>query len=69
MKDIENRTPNALLRRAQVEKDTGLSIRTIYRRIADRTFPAPVQIGPKSVGWRVCDIDAWLVDPAAYKAA
>jgi prophage regulatory protein len=62
------RTPNAILRRAQVEKETGLSCRTIYRRIAAKTFPAPVQLGANSVGWRVGDIDAWLADPAGYRA-
>jgi prophage regulatory protein len=65
----EERNPNAFLRRLQVEKETGLSCRTIYRRIRDKTFPAPVQIGPHSVAWRVGDIDAWLANPAAYRAA
>ncbi|MEM5341610.1 helix-turn-helix transcriptional regulator [Paraburkholderia azotifigens] len=56
----------ALLRRAHVVAATGLPLSTIYGRIKAGTFPAPVKIGARSVGWRCCDIDAWLADPAGY---
>lgn len=65
---IESRTPNALLRIAQVAHETGLSRSTIYERIRSGTFPASIRLGPKSVGWRVSDIDAFLANPGAYKA-
>ncbi|MEF9385058.1 AlpA family phage regulatory protein [Ralstonia solanacearum species complex bacterium KE056] len=58
----------AILRRKQVEQETGLSRSTIYFRIKLKTFPAAVQLGPRSVGWRRGDIDAFLADPAGYKA-
>jgi prophage regulatory protein len=60
--------PNAfaILRRKQVEAATGLSRSTIYQRIKDKTFPPAIQLGPRAVGWRVGDIDAWLDDPAGY---
>jgi len=58
----------SILRRKQVEAETGLSRSTIYQRIKDKTFPAPVALGPRSVGWRVGDIDAWLANPTGYKA-
>jgi len=57
----------AILRRKQVEQETGLSRSTIYSRIKLKTFPAAVQLGPRSVGWRRGDIDAFLDDPAGYK--
>lgn len=61
-------TALTILRRKQVESATGLSRSTIYQRIKDKTFPPAVQLGPRSVGWRAGDIDAFLADPAGYKA-
>jgi len=62
------RTALAILRRKQVEAETGLSKSTIYARIKAGTFPAPIQIGPRAVGFRAGDIDAFLADPANYRA-
>lgn len=61
-------TALTILRRKQVEAATGLSCSTLYRRIKDKTFPAPVKLGPKSVGWRAGDIDAFLASPSEYRA-
>ena len=38
---------------------TGLSRSTLYRLIADESFPRPVRLGPRAVAWRRSDIDAW----------
>ena len=35
----------------QVEARTGLSRSTIYARVKVGTFPAPVSLGPRAVGW------------------
>lgn len=59
---------NTILRRRSVEAATGLSRSTIYQRIKNHTFPAAIQLGPRAVGWRAGDIDAFLADPAGYKA-
>lgn len=58
----------AILRRKQVEREVGLSRSTIYQRVKDGTFPRPIQIGARAVGWRASDIEKWLVDPVAYRA-
>ncbi|WP_454742189.1 helix-turn-helix transcriptional regulator [Cupriavidus necator] len=58
----------AILRRKQVEQETGLSRSSIYSRIKLKTFPPPVQLGPRSVGWRRGDIDAFLANPSKYRA-
>ncbi|WP_428983266.1 AlpA family phage regulatory protein [Paraburkholderia diazotrophica] len=63
------RPPNAIMRRPEVENETGLSRSTIYQRIKAGTFPMPVQLGARSVGWRIADIEAFLSSPAGYKAA
>ncbi|KWE64935.1 AlpA family transcriptional regulator [Burkholderia ubonensis] len=57
-----------ILRRKQVETATGLSRSTIYQRIKNRTFPAAIKLGSRSVGWRAGDIRAFLADPAGYRA-
>ncbi|PYE23146.1 AlpA family transcriptional regulator [Paraburkholderia silvatlantica] len=62
------RTALAILRRKQVEIETGLSKSTIYARYRAGTFPAPIQLGPRSVGWRLVDIEDFLKNPAGYRA-
>lgn len=61
-------TALTFLRRRQVEAATGLSRSSIYQRIKEKTFPAAVQLGPRAVGWRAGDIEAFLANPAGYKA-
>lgn len=61
--------PNAIMRRIEVERETGLSRSTIYSRVKAGTFPAPVKLGARSVGWRVADIEAFLLAPATYRIA
>ncbi|RDK04486.1 helix-turn-helix transcriptional regulator [Paraburkholderia lacunae] len=62
------KTALTILRRKQVQSATGLSRSTIYARIRNKTFPPAVQLGPRAVGWRAGDIDAFLADPAGYRA-
>lgn len=59
-----------ILRRKQVEARTGLSRSTIYAKFRpnpkrptdyDPTFPTPVSVGAKAVGWIESELDAWLV--------
>jgi prophage regulatory protein len=54
--------PNTLsiLRRKQVEARTGLSRSTIYLRIQEGTFPRPISLGERAVGWLENEIEAWL---------
>ena len=49
-----------LLRLAEVERITGLSRSTIYRKIEDGTFPPPVRPNPGMSRWRKSDIDDWM---------
>ena len=50
----------SILRRKQVEKRTGLSRSTIYLRIQEGTFPKPINLGARAVGWLENEIEAWL---------
>lgn len=49
-----------ILRRKQVEARTGLSRSTIYLRIQEGTFPRPINLGERAVGWVEHEIEAWL---------
>ncbi|MCF3594182.1 AlpA family transcriptional regulator [Rhodobacteraceae bacterium LMO-12] len=49
-----------ILRRPEVEVRTGLSRSTLYAMMAEGTFPKPVKLGKRAVGWREADIAAWL---------
>lgn len=53
-------SPLTILRRKQVEARTGLSRSTIYERVRAGTFPSPVSLGAKAVGWVEDEITAWL---------
>ncbi len=56
----EIKTALSILRRKQVQARTGLSRSTIYLRIAEGSFPKPVSLGARAVGWLESDIDQWL---------
>lgn len=49
-----------LMRRPDVEDVTGLSRSTLYSMMAEGTFPKPVKLGKRAVGWREADIATWL---------
>jgi prophage regulatory protein len=51
---------NVILRLPAVKTSTGLSRSTIYLRIAEGSFPKPVSLGARAVGWLESDIEQWL---------
>jgi prophage regulatory protein len=58
-------TRKRILRRPVVEGITGLRRSTIYAAIAAGTFPKPIHIGARAVGWLENDIDQWLTQRVA----
>ena len=52
-------TPGRLMRRPEVERETGLSCSTIYRMMEEGTFPRPRRIGARAVAWTTSEIEAW----------
>ena len=69
-----------ILRRKQVEARTGLSRSSIYAKLRhnpkrpsdyDPTFPKPVSVGAKAVGWIEAEVNDWLAKriEASRKAA
>ena len=49
-----------ILRLPAVKTVTGLSRSTIYLRISEGSFPAPVSLGGRAVGWIEAEVDEWL---------
>ena len=52
-----------VVRREEVTRLTGLARATLHAKVADGTFPHPVRLGARSVGWRASDISDWLQAP------
>ncbi len=50
----------SILRLPAVKARTGLSRSTIYLRISECTFPKPVSLGGRAVGWIECEVQQWL---------
>lgn len=50
---------NYVLRRADVERATGLPRSTLYELMARGTFPKPIRLGARAVGWLETEIVAW----------
>jgi len=57
---MTKRTDERLLRLRDVKEKTGLGSSTIYRHIANGTFPVPRRLGPNTVRWLESEIDAWI---------
>lgn len=56
-----------ILRRPAVEDLTGLSRSTLYAYMKDGTFPRPVRLGAKAVGWIEGEVLAWIRDRTAER--
>lgn len=49
----------------EVKDKTGLQRSTIYKQIADGTFPKPIALGSRAVGWLEREIDGWIEERIA----
>ncbi|HDZ71329.1 MAG TPA: AlpA family phage regulatory protein [Aurantimonas coralicida] len=59
--------PDRIVRLNTVLARTGLSRSTIYRKIAETTFPAQIRISINGAGWRESDINRWVADPVRWR--
>jgi prophage regulatory protein len=55
-----------IIRLKTVLSRTGLSRSTIYRKIAEGTFPAQLKISTNGSGWHESDINRWIADPVSW---
>ena len=57
----EPNTPfDRIIRKPELLAITGVSAATIYRWIAEGSFPRPVRLGSNSSGWRASHVQDWL---------
>jgi prophage regulatory protein len=57
-----------LVRMRGVIQVTSLSRATVYRRVANGTFPPPVKLSStgRRVAWRCSDIESWIKNPLEW---
>lgn len=63
-----DRRGDSLLRMPEVRRRTGLSATSVYRKMAEGTFPPQVRLGPKMVAWYQSDIETFISDPMGYRS-
>jgi prophage regulatory protein len=51
---------NNILRLPAVMASIGLSRSSIYLRISEGTFPKPISLGGRAVGWLESEIEVWV---------
>ncbi len=49
-----------ILRLPEVRVRVGLSRSSIYAAVSKGTFPKPILLGARSVGWLEVEIEAWV---------
>lgn len=50
-----------IIRLKEVIDCTGLGRSTIYKYIAEGSFPKPVSLGDRSVGWVESEVQDWIL--------
>jgi prophage regulatory protein len=50
-----------ILRLKDVIEKTGLARATVYKHMAAGTFPKPIPLGGRSVGWVDSEVHSWIL--------
>ncbi|NWG52876.1 MAG: AlpA family phage regulatory protein [Hydrogenophilaceae bacterium] len=53
-----------ILRNRDVCEHLGISPATLWRWVRAEHFPAPVKLGPNTVGWPSATVEEWLTNRA-----
>jgi len=56
-----------IIRLKTVLDRTGLSRSTLYRKIAEGSFPRQVPISIHGTGWYESAVNRWIADPKSYR--
>lgn len=65
--DISQLPAEAVLRLPDVLALVGLSRASVYAKVANRRFPAPIKLTAHASGWRIGEIRAWLANPTGWQ--
>ncbi len=66
LKDALMSNAERIIRLKTVLARTGLSRSTLYRKIADGSFPRQVPISIHGAGWHESAVNRWIADPRTY---
>lgn len=58
-----------IIRLKTVLARTGLSRSTVYRMVANGSFPRQRRIGIQATGWYQSEVEKWISDPLGYHAS
>lgn len=50
-----------IIRLKQVIDATGLARSTVYKYVAEGTFPKPISLGDRCVGWLESEVHDWIL--------
>ncbi len=53
---------DSILRLPEVMARVGISRSAIYLAVSRFTFPQPIKLGARSVGWLQSEIDSWIAE-------
>lgn len=59
--------PDRIIRMKTVLHRTGISRSTLYRKMAEGSFPRSVKLGEHSAGWRESSINRWIANPTGWR--
>ncbi len=59
---------DSILRYPQLKQIIHLSRTTIWRMEKKGEFPKRIQLSPRSVGWRMSELQTWLADCESVKS-
>lgn len=51
----------------RVCRQTGQSAATVYRKVREGTFPAPVKLGVRASAWVGQEVDQWIAERIAQR--
>jgi len=61
MERLASPEPPAIIRLSELQRRfVPMSRVSIWRKIRNKDFPAPIRLGVRAIGWRVADVEAWL---------
>jgi prophage regulatory protein len=61
---------NEVIRLRELQRRVGLARSTVYQRLtSDPSFPRPLSLGGRSVGWLAAEVEDWLQGRAARRGS
>ena len=60
---------NTILRLPDVIKYVNISRATLLRMVDRKDFVQPIRLGPRCVGWRKDEVDAWIESRPSARAS